>query len=72
MDAERLAKIMDLVIGIKDLDGKPLNLSMQTAMIAALIERDGRLEAAKIQAFKINELACYIKDGFDHLAEFVS
>ena len=69
MDREKLAEILSLVIDVKDEQGQPLAMSMQTAMIAALIERDGRIEAAKLQSLQINELACYIKDGFDALAD---
>ncbi len=69
MDKEKLAGILKLVADVTNDSGQHCDKSMQTAMIAALIERDGRIEAAKIQALKINELACYIKDSADTIKE---
>jgi len=69
MKVEKLAEILNTVASVKDDKGKPIPVSMQTAMIASMIERDGLIEAARMQALKINELACYVKDAGDAIKE---
>jgi hypothetical protein len=71
MKQERLEEIVITVFSLRAANDVPLNASMQSEMIAALIKHDGMIEAAKIQAQGARDTGDKIATGLEFVARMM-